>query len=189
MIGRFLKGVLNGGTRGQPMRLHIGGLEVREGWRILNAQPGPAVDYVGDCTDLSRFPDASVEAIYASHVLEHLGYQRDLPRALREFRRVLMPGGVAMIAVPDLENLCRLFLDPRVDPGQERFEVMRMMFGGQLDEFDFHRVGLTFEFLGSFLRQAGFSSVERVDDFGLFADASVFECAGVRTSLNVVARR
>jgi predicted O-linked N-acetylglucosamine transferase (SPINDLY family)/predicted SAM-dependent methyltransferase len=170
----------------EPLRLHVGGKEVRPGWKILNAQAGPGVDYVGDCADLGRFADGSVEEIYASHVLEHLGYQSELPRALKEFHRVLRPGGIARISVPDFERLVRLFLDP-ASTLDERYVCMRMVFGGQVDEFDYHRVGLSEEFLTQYLLHAGFSRVERVERFGLFTDASLLGLRGQPISLNVVA--
>lgn len=170
----------------EALRLHIGGREVKPGWKILNAQPGAGVDFVGDCADLQRFADGSVDEIYASHVLEHLGYQTHLPRALLEFWRVLKPGGVARISVPDFEVLCRQFLDPRAT-FQERFHCMRVVFGGQIDPFDFHHVGLTHEFLSRYLYEAGFSRVERVKRFGLFRDDSELVSRGELISLNVAA--
>lgn len=169
-----------------PLRLHVGGKERKEGWKILNIQSGPDVDFIGDCTDLGQFADASVDEIYASHVLEHLGYQTELPRALAGFHRVLRPGGTARISVPDFDVLCRLFLDPRAKL-LDRFHVMRMAFGGQMDEHDYHRVGLAYDMLSQYLLQAGFSRVEQVGDFGLFEDASRIEFLGQRISLNVAA--
>ena len=178
------------GARGpastQPLRLHVGGKEKKEGWQIFNIQPGPDVDYVGDCTELGQFADASAQELYASHVLEHLGYKADLPRALTEFHRVLRAGGKAMISVPDFEILCRLFLDPKATL-MERFSVMRMAYGGQMDEHDFHYVGLSYEILSKYLFDAGFSRVERVKQFGLFQDDSLLEYLGQPISLNVVA--
>ena len=47
------------------------------------------------------WPDASAEAIYSSHTLEHLS-RDDGARLLRECSRVLAPGGVIRIVVPDL---------------------------------------------------------------------------------------
>ena len=41
------------------IKLHIGGWEKREGWKILDALPGPLVDYVGNCNDLSFLDDES----------------------------------------------------------------------------------------------------------------------------------
>jgi predicted SAM-dependent methyltransferase len=121
------------------LRLHIGGEQQKEGWRILNVQPGPGVDIVGDCSDLSRFADESVDEIYASHVLEHLGYVGKLPAALAEFHRVLKLGGVVRISVPDFEALCRLFLDPRCSKAN-RFRIMQMAFGGQIDPYEHGRL-------------------------------------------------
>lgn len=56
------------------------------------------------------FPDASVDVAYHSHVLEHL----DPPiaeRFLLEIKRVLKPGGILRIAVPDMESVCRRYLE------------------------------------------------------------------------------
>lgn len=167
-----------------PLRIHIGGKEPREGWKILNIQPGPGVDFVGDCVNLSQFAAGSVHEIYASHVYEHLSYQGELQRALSEAHRILESGGVLRISVPDIEVLCRLFLDETLG-AQNRFLVMRMMFGGQTDPYDFHKTGLNFGILGHFLHQAGFREMKRVPHFGLFRDDSLTQVAGQFISLNI----
>src|SRR5947208_16422768 len=110
-------------------RLHIGGKEAKAGWKILNIQPGPGVDYVGDIKDLSQFPDGMFDEIYGSHVLEHIS-QIDMVRTLLGLNRILGRDGKLMISVPDLEVLSKLLLSPDLDKAQ-RFHVMRMMFGGQ----------------------------------------------------------
>src|SRR5205085_1592958 len=147
-----------------PLRLHIGGHVRHPDWKIVDTVPAPHVDYVRSCTDLSIFSASSVTEIYASHVLEHLGYQSELASALREFYRVLEPAGVLRISVPDLTTLCSLFIDPALDDA-ERFHVMRMMFGGQVDSFDFHRVGFSEAFLARYLANAGFAEMQRVASF------------------------
>jgi predicted SAM-dependent methyltransferase len=166
------------------LRLNIGGTEPRAGWKIFNVQPGPNVDFVGNCTDLCQFSDNSVAEVYASHVYEHLGYQQELPAAFKEVHRVLQPGGVFHVGVPDLEILSKLLVQPEFLL-EERFHVMRMMFGGQVDQYDFHKVGLTWEFITSFLGQAGFQKASRVQLFGLFDDCSTIQFKGVFISLNV----
>lgn len=170
----------------EPFRLHIGGREPRPGWKILNIQPGPDVDYVGSCISLQQFGDNSIDEVYASHVLEHLGFRDELPKALREIWRVLKPGGTLKISVPDLERLCALFVNPQV-PREEKFSLMMHIFGAQEDEYDFHKVGLTWEFLCYFLNQAGFAQARRVEEFGLFSDYSSFRRFGVLISLNIEA--
>ncbi|MFY9316039.1 MAG: tetratricopeptide repeat protein [Burkholderiales bacterium] len=173
---------------GEPLRLHVGGKERKSGWKILNIQTGPDVDYVGSCTELGQFGDGTVQEVYASHVIEHLGYKTELPRALAEIHRVLRAGGKAMISVPDFGILCRLYLDARRTT-MERLALMRMAFGGQMDEHDFHHVGLDYEILSSYLSGAGFSRVERVKRFDLFDDDSNLEYLGEAISLNVVATK
>lgn len=55
------------------------------------------------------YPDASADVTYSSHVLEHLR-PSEADFFLREQRRVLKPGGTLRIVVPDLEQICRLYL-------------------------------------------------------------------------------
>jgi SAM-dependent methyltransferase len=56
------------------------------------------------------FPDASVDVVYHSHVLEHL--DRDVaPGFIRECARVLRTGGTIRVVVPDFERYCRNYLD------------------------------------------------------------------------------
>jgi predicted SAM-dependent methyltransferase len=166
-------------------RLHIGGREIRDGWKILNIQPGEGVDFVGDIQDLSQFADESCNEIYGSHVLEHISQARMVP-TLKGFHRILKRGGRLMISVPDLEVLCKLFVRPQLDV-LARFHIMRMMFGGQTDAADFHHIGLTFEFLSEYMGAAGFSRMERVAGFNLFNDTSSFApYDNVPISLNVI---
>lgn len=55
------------------------------------------------------FPNCSMEAIYASHLLEHL-YLNEAGRLLCECHRVLSPGGVLRIIVPDLRSVVAEYL-------------------------------------------------------------------------------
>lgn len=48
------------------------------------------------------WPDNSVEAIHCSHTLEHL-WKKDAYVCLQESFRILQPGGVITIAVPDMD--------------------------------------------------------------------------------------
>lgn len=169
-------------------RLHIGGRVRKDGWEVLNALAGPAVDHLGDAQDLSRFPDASFAEIYASHCLEHLDFRGEMEAALREWHRVLVPGGRIFVSVPDLSALARLILRPDLTVN-DRFNIMKMVFGAHVDAYDYHKVGFDFELLRYFLQEAGFVGIVRVDNFGLFEDFSTLISGGIPISLNVIARR
>ena len=167
------------------MKLHIGGETAKEGWKVLNIQKKDGVDFEGDLSDLSQFSDNSIEAVYASHVLEHVD-QKKVKETLLGVNRILKKGGKFYISVPDMDILCRMFIDKKTN-GKVKFHTMRMMFGGQIDKYDFHYFGWNYEFLCVYLRGANFEKVERVDSFGLFKDTSNYKPYGFPISLNVIA--
>ena len=158
-------------------------------WEVLDANPGPSVDHVANASDLRSFGDDTFEQIYASHVVEHFDYKDELVATLIEWRRVLIPGGTLFVSVPDLDVLARLFIDRRLLSAQDRFLVMRMIFGGHVDRYDYHLIGLNDEFLEYYLSSAGFIDMRRVSGFGLFADASILNLKDIPISLNMVARK
>ena len=123
-------------------KLHIGGQVKAAGWEVLDANPGPIVDHVANARDLSVFPDHTFERIYASHVVEHFDYNGELLATLTEWHRVLVPAGILYVSVPDLDTLSRLFLDRKSLSIEDRFLVMWMIFGGHIDQYDYHLVGL-----------------------------------------------
>jgi predicted SAM-dependent methyltransferase len=82
-----------------PLRLNLGcGLTQVAGFLGVDLDPELHPDVVADVESLP-FEDDSVDEIYASHVLEHVPY--DSP-ALTEWNRVLKPGGLITIIVPDI---------------------------------------------------------------------------------------
>ena len=58
------------------------------------------------------YATGSVEVAVMSHVAEHLHPFWELPGVLREVHRVLMPGGVFRVAVPDLAKLVEAYAMP-----------------------------------------------------------------------------
>jgi predicted SAM-dependent methyltransferase len=169
--------------------LHIGGSAAHPGWEVFNAIPGSHVDHVGNANDLSRFDENTFARVYASHVVEHLDYTAELSFTLNEWKRVLVPGGTILLSVPDLDILAELMLDKQRLSLEERFMVMRMMFGGHTNQFDYHYVGLNEEFLSEFLAITGFQAIERVGSLGFFADTSEMEFKDTRISLNMKAQK
>ena len=170
-------------------KLHIGGKTTAPGWEVLNIVPGPHVDHLCDASDLSMFEDNIFAEIYASHIVEHLDYVDEITNTLIEWHRVLAPGGRLYVSVPNLDVLARLFISKDNFTTEERFELMRMIFGGHVDQYDYHVVGLNLEFLLRYLSHAGYVNIREVERFGLFDDASNIQVKSVPISLNIIAEK
>ena len=170
------------------MQLHLNGTEAREGWKIVAAAPGENVDVVSDPRSLDAFADDSVDAIYAGWFYQRLSYRDELPQALAAACRVLKPGGTLRLAVPDFELLCSLMISPSI-PRNDLFSLMALIYGDQAAPDRFNRVGFTTDFIGAFLKQAGFSTARRVPSFGLFNDMSSAKRFSQSIALNVLATK
>jgi predicted SAM-dependent methyltransferase len=172
------------------MKLHIGGQQVNSDWKIFDVENRSEVDFVGDACDMSQFEDESIEAIYASHVLEHFYHSlhNEMIFTLAEWHRVLKKGAQLMISVPDLRTLSWLYSRPDLDV-MTRLHIMRVMFGGQTNQYDVHKIGFDFDILCLYLREVGFESCVRVAEFNLFNDCSNILILNVPISLNAIATK
>lgn len=172
------------------MKLHIGGTQQHPDWKILDIEARPEVDVVCNASCLQQFKDNSIEAIYASHVLEHFYHSLNdqLLMTLSEWYRVLQPGGKLFISVPNLQVLCWLYLNHRLSVF-DRYSLMAVMFGAQENEHDVHKVGFDFEILALFLEEVGFKEYTEVEEFGMFNDFSSYRIENTLISLNVIATK
>ena len=107
-----------------PCRLHLGCGNVRlAGWLNVDIVSTPATDLVADITHLEAFADRSVDEIRMSAVYEHLFRQQRLS-ALREWHRVLIPGGRLYIEwIPDFDVYAREYLAQGTNTGNPRFDL------------------------------------------------------------------
>ena len=101
--------------------LNVGcGYHFSDEWNNLDLH-GPKGVVQHDLRKALPFAADTFDAAYSSHVLEHLDLRQG-EFFLREQWRVLKPGGVCRVVVPDLERLCRDYLQhletARQDPGQ-----------------------------------------------------------------------
>lgn len=108
-----------------PLRcLNLGcGSRYVPGWTNVDmAASGPGV-LVHDLRTPLPFPDDSFDLAYHSHVLEHFS-RADGENLLRECVRVLRPGGILRVVVPDLEQIARRYLEAleraAAEGGEER---------------------------------------------------------------------
>lgn len=72
--------------------------ELRKQYVELAEHELTRVDVLGNAEDLSAFAGASQDFVIANHLIEHL---EDPVGGLREFHRVLKPGGLLFLCVPD----------------------------------------------------------------------------------------
>lgn len=92
---------LPGGT--PAIQLHLGcGERWLPGFIHVDIRPLEHVDVVTSVADLRMFEDNSVDLLYHCAVLEHISRWKSLD-VLREWHRVLKPGGVMMSSVPNFE--------------------------------------------------------------------------------------
>ena len=145
------------------------------------------MDIVRDLKDLSQFKPNSIEEIYASHVLEHTTKKNCL-EVLKYINRILIPGGKFYISVPNMDVLCALFINPKATYNV-KFSLMRMMFGGQIDDYDYHYFGWNYDFMAQYLTQANFTNFKKVNSLGLFNDMSEIRAYGHLISLNIIASK
>jgi len=118
-------------------------------WRITKA-----TDFVGDVRKLP-FPDNSVEIIETYHTIEHFP-RRDLPRILKEWWRVLIPGGILIIECPDFDRVVKEYLE-----GNEK--RLNNIFGLQRFKGDAHLWGYNFPRLKKLLEKCGYKGIKRCE--------------------------
>jgi len=96
------------------------GSRIHPDWRNLDVNP--YVEGVESWKASEGIPAASqsVDVVYHSHLLEHL-QQEEGEDFIQECLRVLKPGGILRIVVPDLERICRDYLSTlkQVEQGTE----------------------------------------------------------------------
>jgi predicted SAM-dependent methyltransferase len=157
----------------QNLQLHIGCGPVKlDGFINIDIAPAPlSMNVLWGLP----FDDAQVSIVYLSHLLEHLFFPRDVMALLAEIKRVLCPGGVVRIVVPDIEKCLRAYHTN----DQAFFQARREHFSWWPEDatalenfltyagvgtepnylFESHKYGYDFQTLEKALRTAGFNQI------------------------------
>jgi len=101
------------------------------------------------------FGDNAVDYVYSSHLLEHL-HRDDAVRLLRDVHRILKPGGVARICVPDLSHALALY-----SAGSKEASLEYFFSPSRAGALNRHQYMYDADLLTKALRDGGFSDVAR----------------------------
>ena len=158
----------------------------------------PGVDYCCDITKRFAIADAVIGGVYTEHCFEHISLEGG--RAfLAECFRMMMPGGIIRIVVPDLEMYARSYVDQldgrsttlpneyfvnRTGVDQPVALINELFYGSG------HRFIYDYRALADVLTQAGFSSITKLA-IGQGADSRLLidDKGHVSESLYVEARK
>lgn len=109
------------------------------------------VDVVCDARRV-ELPDHCAELVYSQECLEHFPWG-EAPKVLHEWCRLVAPGGLIRVEVPDFLAACRQVLE--TDTLEMDRAIQQIIFGGQANEFDYHYMGWTPRMLADELGRAG----------------------------------
>lgn len=140
------------------IRLHIGcGDRYIPGFTHIDVRKLPHIDYVTSADKLDMIGDSTVDLIYCCHILEHFPRQQT-NLALREWYRVLKPGGILRLAVPDFEKLVEVYL---------KTKDLKLVLGSLVGRQDYpentHHMVFDFASLSEALQRVGFKNVHKYD--------------------------
>lgn len=135
------------------------------GWLAADLKDSPSIHLSGDIRDGLPLPDGCLDYITSIHALPMISYP-DLVPTLSELRRVLRPGGVLRLGLPDLDkNIAAYqrgdrqhFLVPDEDEDtlSGKLIVQLMWYGWSVTPF-------TSEFIESLLWRSGFAEVHHCE--------------------------
>jgi SAM-dependent methyltransferase len=180
------------------LQLHLGcGKRYIPGFLHIDLDDFPHISHRTRIDRLPMFFDETVDLIYCCHALEYFD-RIEAAGALAEWYRVLKPGGILRLAVPDFAALVSAYketgnLNEILGPLYGRM-IVRSAQGNQVI---YHRTAYDFESLEAICLNAGFRSVHRYDwrqtihkDFDDFSQAykpHMDKENGLLISLNVEA--
>ncbi len=144
----------------ERIKLHLGcGKRRLPGFVHVDLADFPHIDYRRCIESLDFLEDGCAELIYSSHTLEY--FDRSEARSvLREWNRVLCPGGLLRLAVPDFLALAEIYFERRnldliLGPLYGRMTIVGT--GNVI----YHKTVYDFDSLKKILEECGFGEVRR----------------------------
>jgi predicted SAM-dependent methyltransferase len=134
-------------------------------WVNVDGFPDKNVHFLIDISRALPFPDGSFDGVFCEHVLEHFSLDDGL-KISREIKRILRPGGVLRVIVPDAEYVVRMYLQKPHDliayrgggdAGETAMETVNTFFRQRYD----HQFLYDWTTMEKMLLNAGFEKVSR----------------------------
>lgn len=139
-----------------------------EGWINVDIEdkkniPEDVEYYKCDITDMTElFPVNYADEIHAYHVVEHF-YKEDIVEILKEWYRILKPGGTIHIEMPDVLKSAMNLVFGMFHGDQNLINRMGVQgFYGDIErgnEYSFHKWGWTVSSFAPLLEAAGFKDI------------------------------
>jgi len=134
----------------------------------LDIDPANEPDIVGSMLEMVSVQDASMDAIYSAHNIEHV-YIHEVPMMLKEFLRVLKPNGFLVVTCPDLQAVCLLvaedkLTEPAYHSSAGPIAPLDILYGHRPalaagNHYMAHKCGFTLNSLTLELKSAGFKTI------------------------------
>lgn len=141
------------------------------GWINLDLDPIKNIYLRSDCRKKLFLSDNCCKGIHIEMFLEHVDPVDELPYLLKECYRILMPGGIIRIIVPDAEKFVKAYLNGWEEMNKISYGMANwsMLFASKMDALNHvflqgheHYGGWDMERLKLVLSQAGFYTINRV---------------------------
>lgn len=146
-----------------PIKLEIGpGTKPRPGFIHMDVRELPDVEIVGRAYSIP-LPDGSVLEIWSVDCFEHLSFA-EARLALKEWWRVLVPGGKVEFTCPDVYRWAKYLVEAEESEsaqggGWTQDWIATAFWGWQQHEADYHKSGWTEKTLSKELSKAGFTEI------------------------------
>lgn len=143
----------------------------QEGWVNLDIMKHPGISFTYDCRKRLPFRDLTVARIRAEHVFEHFDHKDEAPFFLREAWRVMQPGAVLRIVVPDVEKHCKAYVAATAEAWAELgwdlnnlpadLPTPAYLLNHVFNQDGEHLFAYDYESLSALLAEAGFVDISR----------------------------
>jgi len=156
------------------VKLHLGCGKVHiPGFVHIDFANYKHIDFKQSIGNLKKYSDNSVDLIYCCHAFEY--FDRGIADyVLREWKRVLKPGGILRLAVPDFEAICKVYqkygdlehrgiLGPLYGKIAIKTDMAIYLNVKATHQFMYHKTVYDFNSLKKKLEKVGFKNVRKWD--------------------------